>query len=70
MGVPACQMFTWDMFEAGCAQSAWGGVGWGGEGEKGGRSRAGSWDERTQSSLERVRLSVAPIPGGNTEIML
>lgn len=30
-------MFTWDVFEAGCAQSAWGGVGWWGLGVEGGR---------------------------------
>lgn len=69
MGVPACQMFTWDMFGAGCAQGAWE---WSGLGRGGGEGREkSSWQLGwIQSNLERVRLSAAPIPGGNMEIML
>lgn len=46
MGVPACQMFTWDMFESGCAQSARGGAGW--EGRGGGEGELAGWVDAEQ----------------------
>lgn len=64
-------MFTWAVFEAGCAQSAWGGVGWRGWETERERERKASWQlGQMQSNLERVRPSAAPTPGGNMEIML